>query len=254
MFKRVTMVCTLVFVLAVSGCAGASVSYGAVNDGGYAAILPYETSDIRAKHIGLIADQDIRFQVEQGLMDLSKKYFSPKDVAYKTHAFLDFDELDATDGSRGLLGTLRDDNPNGLNPNNNDSFDTGNGIVQGGILLVDLYELDWYKGDALNGISISLVVTDSLTDSEGSRTEISDEAMKNYVEVTSIKLVSYMRERFNDISKSVPIFIAAYQLNTDSTSSSKGGYILEDWFAGGSTTGEISSVNEEYLIVPSSDF
>ena len=29
---------------------------------------------------------------------------------------MDYDELDATDGSRGLLGTNRDENPNGLNP------------------------------------------------------------------------------------------------------------------------------------------
>lgn len=251
MHKKWTAAATAA-ILMLTGCTSAT-GYNALNDGEYAAILPYTTSDTRAKHIGLIADQDIRLQAEKGLMDLSKKYFDPNDVAYATHTFLDFDELDATDGSRGLLGTLRDDNPNGLNPNNNDTFDTGNGLVQGGIILVDLYELDWYKGDSLQGISISLVVNEALNDN-GTRVEITDEAMKSYLEVTGSKLVSYMRERFNEISKNIPIFIAAYELNTDDTSNSKGGYAFEGWFPAGATMGEFTPVDEEYLVVPGTEF
>ena len=75
----------------------------ALDEDSYQAILPYESSDTRSKHVGLIQDTDLRVEMESGLMDLSKKYFSPTTVGYKTHQFLDYDELDATGGSRGLL-------------------------------------------------------------------------------------------------------------------------------------------------------
>ena len=37
--------------------------------------------------------------------------------------------------------------------------------------------------------------------------------MQNYLEVTFSKLASYMHERFNEINKNIPIFIAAYRLD-----------------------------------------
>jgi protein involved in sex pheromone biosynthesis len=242
------------FALFVSGCAQGNTGQSeALNDGEYVAILPYETSDTRAKHIGLIYDADVRYELELGLMDLSKQYFSPNDVAFKTHTFLDFDELDATDGSRGLLGTLRDDNPNGLNPNNNDTFDTGNGIVQGGIILVDIYELDWYKNDTLQGISLGLAVVDTLT-YNGEEYKIEDEQLKNYLQVTASKLVSYMRERFNEVSSRVPIFVAGFCLNSDSDTDSLGNYIYEGYFPAGSSTGQYSDIDQANYTVPSSSF
>ena len=222
----------------------------ALNDGEYAAILPYEATDARVKHISLLQDQNVRIQVEDGLMELSKKHFPTDSVAFKTHAFLDYDELDATDGSRGLLGTLRDDNPNGLNPSNNEEFDTGNGVIQGGIILVDLYELDWYQNDTLDGISISLVVN-NVVEQDGKSYKIKDKNMKNYIEVTCTKLVSYLRERFNEINKDVPIYIAVYGLNQED-SDSDGGYIYEEYFQGNQHT--LEKLNEEYVLVPSSKF
>lgn len=150
----------LVISLCLSGCMGTSTNDTlALQAGDYVAMLPFESSDTRVKHVGLISDQDIRIEIESGLMDLSKQYFDPSSVGYRTHTFLDFDELDATDGSRGLLGTLRDDNPNGLNPSRDEAFDTGNGEVTGATILVDIYELDWYNtNDNLRGISLALVV------------------------------------------------------------------------------------------------
>lgn len=236
----------------LSGCSeeGARVVQG-LRPGDYGAVLPYETSDTRGKHIGLISDIDIRSQLESGLMDLSKQYFSPSDVNFRTHVFLDYDELDATDGSRGLLGTLRDGNPNGLNPSADEEFDTGNGIVRGPILVNDIYELDFYSGDTLKGISIGLAVSDAVTQ-DGQRIEIAPEKMENFLTQTGTKIVSYLRERFNEISPDVPIFIAAYQLNTDENSHSKGGYIFTEYFRGQNS--QVNTLHEEYLIVPSSQF
>ena len=238
--------------LLLAGCStGNSHSAAPLDSSQYAAILPYEAADMRVKHVGLISDIDVRTQVEEGLMDLSRQWFKPSENGFKNHVFLDYDELDATDYSRGLLGTLRDDNPNGLNPSVDEAFDTGNGTVTGATILYDLYELDFYSGDKLNGISLGLVVTDAL-DQDGTRVEITQEKMDAYVEVCANKLVAYMRERFNEISSSVPILVAAYELNTDPDSYSKGGYIYEGYFTG--TSGSFQAISQNHVLVPSSDF
>ena len=236
-------------VLSLSACSATNSNQAkALSSGDYSAILPYETSDTRVKHLGILSDVDLRIQIEDGLMELSKSHFSPNSVAYKSHAFLDYDELDATDGSRGLLGTLRDDNPNGLNPGKNEKFDTGNGKVSGPTILVDIYELDWYNNDELKGISISLIVNDRVGDKD---TKIKQSNMQQYLEVSSIKLVNYMRSRFNEVTDSVPIYVAAYELDS-SSDDRMGGYIYSGYFQHSSQT--FSKVNEQWVRVPSSSF
>lgn len=222
-----------------------------IKPGDYPAMLPYKTSDMRGKHVGLLNDIDIRIQLEQGLMDLSKQYFNPKDVAYTTHKFLDYDELDATDGSRGLLGTLRDNNPNGLNPGSDEPFDTGNGIVNGPILINDLYELDFYDGNQLKGVSIGLAVSDAAT-LNGQRVEITREKMEEFLKAAGTKITTYMRERFNEVTPNIPIVIGAYQLNTQENPSDKGGYIYLEYFDG--TKSDFTEIKENYMIVPSAAF
>lgn len=219
--------------------------------GEYAAVLPYSTSDTRGKHIGLISDMDIRVQLEQGLMDLAKTYFPPNEVAFRTHVFLDYDELDSTDGSRGLLGTLRDNNPNGLNPSSDEDFDTGNGIVKGPILVLDLYELDFYSGNELQGIAIGLAVPDEVEE-EGKTYPITPEKLMEFVKATAAKVVSYLRERFNEIPRDLPILVAAYELNSQATSVSKGGFLYMEYFNG--LQSESRAINEEYVLVPSTAF
>ncbi|WP_276924503.1 CamS family sex pheromone protein [Faecalibaculum rodentium] len=247
--SRVLPSLALTGVLVLSGCQADSTTAVQAE---YEAAQPFVNSDTPAKHVGLLNSEDVRFEAERGLMDLSRQYFPPSDVTFRTHTFLDFDELDATDGSRGLLGTLRDDNPNGLNPNNNESFDTGNGVVQGAIILVDVYEVDWYRADSLAGISLSLVVNDSVTQN-GESHKIGDEQLRSYIEVTSNKLVTYMRERFNEVSSRIPILVAAYELDSGEAASN-GGYVMEGWYPQGSTGGKFTAVKETTLTVPSSAF
>lgn len=243
----------LVPMLMLAGCAKQTVQTSKpLKPGDYPAILPYETSDTRAKHIGLINDIDIRTQLEQGLMEISKDYFSPTDHAFQNHKYLNYDELDASDGSRGLLGTLRDDNPNGLNPGTDEDFDTGNGIVKGPILVVDLYELDFFSGSTLDGIAIGLAVPDAVEDANGNRVAITPEKMQEFLKASGTKIVSYMRERFNDVTPNVPILVAAYQLNTDENDPSKGGYIYAEYFDGTNTTDK--TISQQYLLVPSAAF
>lgn len=243
---------TLAAFFGLSGCQmNSQYDASALNAGEYEAALPFRESDTRVKHVSLISDMDIRTEMESGLMDLSKQYFSPNDVVFRSHTFLDYDELDATDGSRGLLGTLRDGNPNGLNPNANEEFDTGNGVVKGGVILVDIYELDWYNNDKLAGISLGLVVNDKIT-YNNQEYEITQEKMENYLNVTFSKLVTYMRERFNEVTVNVPIFVAAYELNSDPLSASKGGYVYDGYFDG--TNSSFHTLDQTSMIVPSTEF
>lgn len=145
-----------------------------------------------------------------------------------------------------MLGTVRDGNPNGLNPSADEEFDTGNGIVTKATILVDIYELDWYSNDNLKGISLGLVVNGELNASDGSTVEISDEKMESYLEVTFSKLASYMHERFNEITKDIPIFVAAYRLD-DSNTTGKGGYVYEGYYKGGQ--GSFTSLKQEWVLV-----
>ncbi len=247
---RINKILGIFLVFSLSACSMLNGKSTALNNGDYAAVLPYEDSNTRVKHVSLISNLDCRVQIEQGLMDLSKKYFSPDEVAYKTHAFLDYDELDATDGSRGLLGTLRDNNPIGLNPSSDEEFDTGNGFATGPIILVDIYELDWYAGDALKGVSISLVVNGSLYLDDGSLVNIDEVQLESYFDVTSNKLVSYMRERFNEVTTHVPIYVSVYQLSDDEDT--YGGYIRDAYFNG--TQGKFGEINENWYLIPSNAF
>lgn len=245
----------LVFSLIISfilvGCQGTvTQTTTPLKPGDYAAVLPYSTSDTRGKHIGLINDIDIRLQLEQGLMDLSKAYFPSNEVAFRNHVFLDYDELDSTDGSRGLLGTLRDNNPNGLNPSSDEAFDTGNGLVEGPILVLDLYELDFYAGNTLKGISIGLAIPDVIEEN-GQTFEISHEKAIEFIKATAIKVVTYLRERFNEIPRDLPIVVAGYQLNSISNVS-KGGFIYLEYFNG--VQSESREIQEEYVLVPSTAF
>ncbi len=243
---RKLLTCTL--VLALCACSRTGGASGSASSDKYTAILPYESSNTRAKHVGIISSADQRIQIEDGLMDLSKAHFSVNDVSYKTHAYLDYDELDATDGSRGLLGTLRDDNPNGLNPSTDESFDTGNGEVKGPTILVDIYEVDWYKGKNLKGISFALVLNDTVGSKE---VQITDEKLQDYVEVSSSKLVNYMRDRFSDVKSNVPIFVAAYRLNNEEDDD-LGNYFYSGYFQGNAST--YDKIDETWVRVPGTKF
>lgn len=244
--KKNKILCVLLSLLLV-GCSNVSQSSTALYSGDYAASLPFEDSDTRVKHASLISNLQCRVQIESGLMDLSKTYFDPSQVTFKTHSFLDYDELDATDGSRGLLGTLRDDNPIGLNPSKDEEFDTGNGIATGPVILVDIYELDWYTGSDLKGISLSFVMNGSLYLDSGSEVKINEKQLNDYFDVTSNKLVSYMRERFNEVTSNIPIYVCGYVL--DEESQSYGGYTRTGYF--NRSQGTFESIDEDWYVMPS---
>ncbi|MBQ0064835.1 MAG: CamS family sex pheromone protein [Firmicutes bacterium] len=236
----------LSLVLSLTACSNTNTNESQpLKEGDYAAILPYETSTTRVKHVGLFNDLDFRLQIETGLMNLSKDYFDPNEVGYKTHQYLTYDELDATNGSRGLLGTLRDDNPNGLNPTTGEEFDTGNGIAIGPVLLMDAYELDFYSKDKLKGISVSLVMN-SYAEVDGENVDITNKQMKSYVEVTCNKMVNFMRSRYNDIGNKIPIYIAIFTVDKKGF----GAYAYDTFYQG--YAGKCQELQQQYFDLPTS--
>ena len=78
MLKRKVVCFFTILALGITGCSSFGSNNADSSDADeYQAVMPYNTSDTRVKHVGLISDQNTRVQIEDGLMDLSKQYFSP---------------------------------------------------------------------------------------------------------------------------------------------------------------------------------
>lgn len=224
-------------------------------EGDYAAILPFHASDARQKHTSVLSDQGERYNITTTLMELSTAHFSTGDVTFKESQFLTYDVLDASDYTTGLLGRASDSNPDGLNQSRDESFDTGNGeTVKGVAPLIDIYELDWYAGSELRGISLAMVLSAHTSgyDEKGElRTvEISEDQLKVFADAQGKKLNSYLRENFPQISSDTPILIAVYVLSDDEVL--PGHYIMQAYCT--SSSASFSDIHEEWVLLPSDRF
>ena len=149
------------------------------------------------------------------------------------------------------MGRASDSNPDGLNQRRDESFDTGNGSSANGIApLIDIYELDWYSGSDLSGISLAMVVTAETVDSDNNSVSISQERLKVFAETQGKKLNSYMRDNFPEISRNLPILITVYCLSDDATL--PGNFIQQAYFT--SNSANFTDIDEEWLLLPSDDF
>lgn len=245
----------LTATLLLSGCNDGNTSRNdtqtIATEGDYAAILPFNTSDARQKHTSVISDQGERYNITTGLMELSQNYFSTNNVAFKESQFLTYDILDASDYTTGLLGRSSDSNPDGLNQSLEESFDTGNGeTVQGVAPLIDIYELDWYSGSELKGISLAMVLSSEAAVKDGKTAEISESQLKVFADSQGKKLNSYMRDNFPEISSDTPILIGVYVLSDSDTL--PGSYIMQAYCT--SSSASFTDVNEQWVLVPSDSF
>ncbi|WP_075877849.1 CamS family sex pheromone protein [Merdibacter massiliensis] len=220
-------------------------------EGDYAAILPFSTSDARQKHTSVTSDQGERYNITTGLMELSENYFKTNNVAFKESQFLTYDVLDASDYTTGLLGRASDSNPDGLNQSADEDFDTGKGKTAKGVApLIDIYELDWYSGSELKGISLSMVLSASTKDANNNSVTISEDQLKVFADSQGKKLNSYMRDNFPEISSNTPILIAVYVLSEDEVL--PGHYVMQAYCT--SNSASFSDVNEEWVLLPSTSF
>ena len=79
--------------------------------------------------------------------------------------FLTYSALDATSDGEGLLGRTSETNPNGMNPKVGSRFKTDAGekeITSSDCSLLDIFEMDWYRSNDLEGISLALVLNSKL--------------------------------------------------------------------------------------------
>lgn len=223
-----------------------------VQEGDYAAILPYYESSARMKHATTSTSLDGSYAIGNGLMELSKEHFSSDDHTYSEGVFLSYDALDAFEDQQGLLGRTSETNPNGLNPTVGTKIDTNAGvktISASDVLLIDVHELDWYKHQELAGISIAVILNSEIGDAE-TPFQVSDEKLKAYGEEAGRKIVSYLRKTYPEIGKKTPIYVTLFK--ESSYNNTMPGIFIEDAYFASGTIGEYNEIIEDWAIFPGS--
>lgn len=248
---------SLAMVLILSGCGKHNSnsiveSTTAIKSDEYAAMLPFKSSSSRYIHSSLNTDLRENMVIGSGLMELSKQYFSPKQYAYREGEFLTYDALDATRADRvGLLGRTSEKNPNGMNLPIDTEIETNHGIKKisaTDVLLIDIYEIDWYDDKDLGGISLAIVLNDKIGNSEKPDI-VSDEKLRAYGEEVGRKTVNYLRKTHPEIKSKMPIYVALYKQSGVNTTV-PGTFIEEANFVS-KTNGTFTKLNEDWAVFPS---
>ena len=258
MKKILASIMAVFLVVAMSGCKDDTKKQStnleetkAVSEGDYAALLPYEASTARHSHAILSTNQTETFTVGKGLMELSKKHFDPDTYVYREGQFLTYSALDATSDGEGLLGRTSETNPNGMNPKVGSRFKTDAGekeITSSDVVLLDIFEMDWYRSNDLEGISLALVLNSKIGDSENPDI-ITDEMLKTYGEDAARKIVSYLRKTHPEIGQKTPIYVVLYK--EGGVNNSLPGVFLDEAYFESKTVGEFKSISEEWALFPS---
>lgn len=216
----------------------------------YAALLPFQISDARAKYASLNTSLDNIFTIGEGLLELSKEHFSPKTYAYRENQFLDFNALDATSDRYGLLGRNSETNPIGLNPETGSSFKTTEvGVNQPDPLIVqNIMEVDFYKGNELSGIAIALIIESQITNADNKTNTLDSDQLKLFYEPAVIRVVKYLRDTHPEVSDNIPIYATVYD-NSSTDNTLPGKFLEEAYFKTGSNA-TFSSLENEWVLFP----
>lgn len=224
----------------------------AINEGEYSALLPFSVSDAGQKHAQMQTNLSDTLTIGTGLMELSKEYFSSKTYAFRGGKYLDYNTLDASADNSGLLGRTSKKNANGLNPAVGDVFPTDDGdkkITANDVLLLDIFEYDWYQNKELKGLSLALVFNDKIG-TEPKKATIDSDKMKLYGEECARKLVNYLRKAKPEIGNNTPIYVALY--NTSSDDATLPGTYFEEAYFESKTNAEFKAINEKWALFPTS--
>lgn len=249
----------LALLLLLSGCSEQSFDNNinnevtkVIQEGDYAANLPYHESSSRMKHALTSTSLDGSFAIGNGLMERSKEYFESDKHTYSEGVFLSYDALDAFEDQQGLLGRTSETNPNGLNPAVGTKIDTEAGIKRitaADVLLIDIHELDWYRHNDLAGLSIAVILNDEIGNNEVPDI-VSEEKLKAYGEECGRKIVSYLRKTYPEIGKKIPIYVTLFK--ESSYNNTMPGVFIEDAYFASGTIGEYRELNESWALFPSS--
>lgn len=244
-------------MLGLVGCKSSNEKEESANEiksytGDYALRTPYESNDTRNRH----QYEESRtkgttmidnYTIGSGLMERSKEYFPIDTYAYQEGQVISYSALvpDYYAQTGGLLGWYRDDNPYGLNPEQSTQIVTKEGETISDVVLVnDVYEIDWYKGDELAGLSICIVM-----DSNVSYTDytVDRSVLLQYGEEAAKRLESYLRDQ-PEVGDALPIYMTIYD-KASSDQTLPGSFIAEAYLD--SKGKKFTSVEDEWAIIPS---
>lgn len=234
-------------LLLITGCSsnGPSdpsqmVETQSIVSGDYGAALPFLNSDARQKHMVMSRSLQDSMYISTGLMDVSKKHFSSNDYIFQEGQFLDYDILDASDLTTGLLGRKSDSNPIGLNPSLNEEFDSGNGMITNPLILNDIYEIDFLKSTEVKGVSLALI----LNSKQGS-TIITDDKLIAYGASAADEVVKTLQEQ-EGFPEGTPIYITLYK-NSASDDALPGSFFAERYYPKSDT---FTAINQQWVLFP----
>lgn len=249
-------------IFALSGCNSTSKDSGnqqkteettVINEGDYAALLPFTPSDASQKHAQTANNETETMNIGSGLMELSKQHFSPNTYTYRGGVHLDYDILDALDNSQGLLGRTSKTNPNGMNPEIGAVFPTEEGsdytITNMDVLLLDIYELDWFKGNEQKGMSLALVLNDQVGIAPNTLT-LDNDKLKLYGEECARKVVTYLRKTVSAV-QNIPIYVTLY--NSTTVDQTLPGTFFEEVYFKSKTNGEFSAIDDQWVLFPTTE-
>lgn len=245
LFNIVCIACSL----SLCGCQGNGpedptqmVETQSTVSGDYGAALPFQNSDARQKHMVMSRSLEDAMYISTGLMDLTKKYISPSDHVFQEGQFLDYDILDASDLTTGLLGRTSDNNPIGLNPALDSEFDSGNGMITNPLILSDIYEIDFLKSGEVKGVSLAII----LNPKQGTTT-ITDEKLLEFGSASADAVVKTLQEQ-EGFPQGTLIYVTLYK-NSASDDALPGSFMAERNY---SKNDAFTTIDQQWVMFPGS--
>lgn len=218
----------------------------------YSAIITdgtYKTSLNRGVTLGLNSTVNLK-AFETGLMELSQEHFSPDSYYFQEGQYI------TTETTNNWLNRLSEDNPNGLNPEDNGKLEPNerNPIYLNSLLEQD-YMVQTDDGFKLGGISIGLAMNsvDYYTKEQfgaESETKISQDKLLEEGKKMADKIVQHLRE--TEGVGDIPIVVGIFEQSTKDNLAG-GVYITQAQSDDGSTSlTDWEPVNQKKVIFPTS--
>lgn len=236
-------------VLMLAGCVGSAPEptvevLDAANPGDYDIMVPFDASPTRYNH-GIYLGRVDLMDVGQRLIEKSKAIFP-----VTTHVLAEGNVL-TLPRINALLNRESTDNPYGLNPPKDSSFETGVGnlSIPDAILVADILEINFYTGapetPVLAGISIALVFNATAL-INGQTVTIAHDKLYTYATTVGRKLERYLRG-LPDL-ETIPISIALYKTQK-SDATLPGIYFAQATFT--AREGQFEPLTEAWFLFPS---
>lgn len=218
----------------------------------YSAIITdgtYKTSLNRGVTLGLNSTVNLK-AFETGLMELSQEHFSPDSYYFQEGQYI------TTETTNNWLNRVSEDNPDGLNPEDNGKVepDERNPIYLNSLLEQD-YMVQTDDGFKLGGISIGLAMNSvdyykKVQFGAESETKISQDKLVEEGKKMADKIVQHLRE--TEGVGDIPIVIGIFEQSTKDNLAG-GVYITQAQSDDGSTSlTDWETINQKKVIFPTS--